>query len=53
MRPRTLAESASARERFLTPRLLRDWLELNSRPAPNTQEIAQADAEVENGGGDR
>jgi beta-lactamase class C len=31
----------------------RDWLELNSRPAPNTQEIAQADAEVENGGGDR
>jgi beta-lactamase class C len=31
----------------------RDWLELNSRPKPNTQEIAQADAEVENGGGDR
>jgi len=31
----------------------RDWLELNSAPKPNTQEIAQADAEVENGGGDR
>ena len=31
----------------------RDWLELNTRPKPNTQEIAQADAEVENGGGDR
>jgi beta-lactamase class C len=31
----------------------RDWLELNSRPKPNTQEIAEADAEVENGGGDR
>jgi beta-lactamase class C len=31
----------------------RDWLELKSRPKPNTQEIAQADAEVENGGGDR
>jgi beta-lactamase class C len=31
----------------------RDWLELNSLPKPNTQEIAQADAEVENGGGDR
>ena len=32
----------------------RDWLELNTRPVPNTQQIADAaDAEVENGGGDR
>ena len=31
----------------------RDWLELKSAPKPNTQEIAQADDEVENGGGDR
>ena len=32
----------------------RDWLELNSAPKPNTQQIADAaDAEVENGGGDR
>jgi beta-lactamase class C len=30
----------------------RDWLELNSGPGLRTQEIAQADAEVENGGGD-
>jgi len=31
----------------------RDWLELNTPVRPNTQQIAQADAEVENGGGDR
>jgi beta-lactamase class C len=30
----------------------RDWLELNSGPGLRIQEIAQADAEVENGGGD-
>jgi len=31
----------------------RDWLEVDSRPGLRSQEIAQADAEVENGGGDR
>ncbi|HEY1142504.1 MAG TPA: serine hydrolase domain-containing protein [Sphingomicrobium sp.] len=31
----------------------RDWLELNSRPALRTQEVAQTEPELENGGGDR
>ena len=30
----------------------RDWLELNSRPGVNTQEIATSDPELENGSGD-
>ena len=30
----------------------RDWLELKSKPGVNTQEIASADAELENGSGD-
>jgi beta-lactamase class C len=30
----------------------RDWLELNTRPGPNTRTIAAADAEPENGSGD-
>jgi beta-lactamase class C len=30
----------------------RDWLELNSRPGVNTQEIASADAEIDSGSGD-
>jgi beta-lactamase class C len=30
----------------------RDWLELNSRPGVNTQQIASADPEIESGSGD-
>jgi len=30
----------------------RDWLELNSKPGVNTQEIASSDAELESGSGD-
>jgi beta-lactamase class C len=30
----------------------RDWLELNSRPGGRTQEIAEADSQVENGDGE-
>ncbi len=30
----------------------RDWLELNSRPGSRTQEIAEADSQVENGDGE-
>jgi len=30
----------------------RDWLELNSRPSANTQEIASSDADPESGSGD-
>jgi beta-lactamase class C len=30
----------------------RDWLELNARPAPNSQQIASVESEPENGSGD-
>ena len=30
----------------------RDWLEINSRPGMNTQEIASADADIDSGSGD-
>jgi beta-lactamase class C len=30
----------------------RDWLELNTAPPPQTQNIAEADSEIENGNGD-